>query len=259
MRADGQAGPPHPAAAGPRLPLWYQVTEALRARILGRAPEDPLRLPTEARLADEYGVAVSTVRQALTALETDGLVTRRRRHGTYITDGAPTHPPLHVLGSVDTILAQQAGDEVRVLTRRLVPTPARLADRFPDEPELMEYQRLRLQGGIPLSLAENHLRPEHAEKIEAEHLHAAPMTKLLRDVAHIRLARIDNTLEACPADPRLAELLDIPLAGPVLRSTNLTHDTDGRIVDAAVIHYRADRFRYAVSLDLASEQGPPSP
>lgn len=239
-------------ANGPRLPLWYQVTEALRARILGRSPEDPLRLPTEAHLAEEYGVALSTIRQALTALETDGLITRRRRHGTYITDAAPTHPPLHVLGSVDTILAQQAGDEVRVLARHLVPTPARLAPHFPGLPELMEYQRLRLQDGVPLSHAENHLRPEHAEKIQAEHLRTAPMTKLLRDTAHLHLARIDNTLEASPADPRIAELLEIPLAGPVLRSTNLTYDTDGRIVDAAVIHYRADRFRYTVSLDLTS-------
>jgi GntR family transcriptional regulator len=240
---------PPPPPTSP-LPLWYQVTEALRARILGRGPQDPLRLPTEARLAEEYAVAVSTIRQALAALETDGLITRRRRHGTFITDNAPTHPPLHVLGTVDTILAQQAGDEVRVLTRRLVPTPAALAPHFPNVGNLMRYRRLRLQGGIPLSHAENHLRPEHAEKIGAEDLHASPMTKLLRDQAHIPLARIDNTVEACPAPPDIADLLQIPLAGPVLRSTNVTYDTRGHIVDAAVIHYRADRFRYTVSLDL---------
>jgi GntR family transcriptional regulator len=76
------------------------------------------------------------------------------------------------------------------------------------------------------------------------------MTKLLRDKAHVPLARIDNTVEACPAPPNIAELLDIPLAGPVLRSTNVTYDTHGDIVDTALIHYRADRFRYTVSLDL---------
>jgi GntR family transcriptional regulator len=232
------------------LPLWYQVTEALRARILGRTPQDPLRLPTEAQLADEYGVAVSTVRQALAALETDGLITRRRRHGTFIADNAPSHPPLHVLGSVDTILAQQAGDEVRVLARGPVPTPAALARHFPGVDTLIEYQRLRLQAGTPLSYAENHLRPEHAEKIDAEALRAAPMTKLLRDQAHIPLARIDNTVEACAAPPRIADLLHIPLAAPVLRSTNVTYDTQGHVVDAALIHYRADRFQYTVSLDL---------
>jgi GntR family transcriptional regulator len=233
------------------LPLWYQVTEALRARILSRTAQDPLRLPTEAQLADEYGVAVSTVRQALAALEADGLITRRRRHGTFITDNAPNHPPLHVLGSVDTILAQQAGDEVRVLTREPVPTPAALVPHFPNVSTLIEYHRLRLQAGTPLSYAENHLRPEHAEKINTEALRAAPMTKLLRDQAHIPLARIDNTVEACPAPPRIADLLHIPLATPVLRSINVTYDTQGHVVDAAQIHYRADRFRYTVSLDLS--------
>lgn len=235
------------------LPLWYQVTESLRARIHGRTPDDPLRLPTEAQLADEYGVAVSTVRQALAALEADGLITRRRRHGTFITDNAATHPPLHVLGTVDTILAQQAGDEVRVLSRALVPTPTALAHHFPAVDSLMEYQRLRLQSGTPLSYAENHLRPEHAAMIATDDLQAAPMTELLRDQALIPLARIDNTVEACPAPPRIADLLQIPLASPVLRSTNVTYDTQGQVVDAALIHYRADRFQYTVSLDLSGD------
>ncbi|HET9168306.1 MAG TPA: GntR family transcriptional regulator [Actinospica sp.] len=235
--------------ADARLPLWYQVTESLRARILGRAPEDPLRLPTEARLAAEYGVAVSTVRQALGALEADGLITRRRRHGTFIVPTA-AHAPLHVLGTVDTILAQQAGDDVRVLGRTPVPTPDAIAAHFPGVTTLIEFQRLRLHQGTPLSHAENHLRPEHAAKIATDDLCAAPMTKLLRDQAALDLARIDNIVEACAAPPAIAELLRIPAGSPVLRSTNLTHDTLGQVVDAAVIHYRADRFQYTVSLDL---------
>jgi GntR family transcriptional regulator len=234
----------------PQLPLWYQVTEALRARILTRGPEDPLRLPTEAALAEEYGVAVSTVRQALTTLEAEGLITRRRRHGTFIADHAPAHPPIHVLGTLDTILSQQAGDDVEVLRREPVATPAVLAADFPRVQQLVVYERLRRRDGEPLSHAENHLRPEHARHVTEADLRAASMTKLLRDKAKIPIARIDNVLEACAAPPRIAALLGIPLAGPVLRSTNLTYDADGGVVDAAVIHYRADRFRYAVSLDL---------
>ncbi|MDV6290143.1 hypothetical protein R2F25_28820 [Streptomyces sp. UP1A-1] len=34
-----------------KLPLWYQVSQSLRASILGRSPRDPLRLPTEEQLA----------------------------------------------------------------------------------------------------------------------------------------------------------------------------------------------------------------
>lgn len=62
-----------------KLPLWYQVSQSLRASILGRSPQDPLRLPTEERLAGHYGVSVLTMRQALKELEDEGLITCHRR------------------------------------------------------------------------------------------------------------------------------------------------------------------------------------
>ena len=67
-----------------KLPLWYQVSQSLRASILGRSPQDPLRLPTEEQLAGHYGVSVLTMRQALKELEDEGLITRHRRRGTFI-------------------------------------------------------------------------------------------------------------------------------------------------------------------------------
>lgn len=57
-----------------KLPLWYQVSQSLRASILGRSPQDPLRLPTEEQLAGHYGVSVLTMRQALKELEDEGLI-----------------------------------------------------------------------------------------------------------------------------------------------------------------------------------------
>lgn len=57
-----------------KLPLWYQVSQSLRASILGRRPHDPLRLPTEEQLAVHYGVSVLTMRQALKELEAEGLI-----------------------------------------------------------------------------------------------------------------------------------------------------------------------------------------
>jgi GntR family transcriptional regulator len=44
------------------------------------------RLPPEAALASQLGVSRTTVRAALQGLEADGLVTRRRRHGTVVNE-----------------------------------------------------------------------------------------------------------------------------------------------------------------------------
>ncbi len=49
------------------------------------------RLDTEHNLARHYGVAVLTVRRALQGLVDEGLIYRKQRHGTFITEQAAKH------------------------------------------------------------------------------------------------------------------------------------------------------------------------
>ena len=78
-----------------------QVYLVLRDRIAGGHYADKAALPVEQDLASEHGVSRATVRRALDALETEGLITRRQGaglpHGSLVQrsvrvralDGAP--------------------------------------------------------------------------------------------------------------------------------------------------------------------------
>jgi DNA-binding GntR family transcriptional regulator len=68
----------------PELPS-QRVEAALRARINKGEWQSQERLPSVARLADEYGVARSTVVSALRRIEADGLVTIVSNWGTFRT------------------------------------------------------------------------------------------------------------------------------------------------------------------------------
>ncbi|MFJ3233241.1 GntR family transcriptional regulator [Streptomyces sp. NPDC086787] len=234
-----------------KLPLWYQVSQSLRASILGRSPQDPLRLPTEERLAAHYGVSVLTMRQALKELEDEGLISRHRRRGTFIEPGARRATPVRLLGSVDAIVAQQSGMTTELLEHGTVPVGAELAEYFPDLEEVAMYHRLRgeEQTGEPTNHARNHVRPELAARIDPEDLVRRPMTKVLRDLAGADISRITDTVEARLADPDTARLLQVPLLSPILHYTGVTYDGEGRVLDVAVIHYRGDRFSFTVTLD----------
>ncbi|MEU6622489.1 GntR family transcriptional regulator [Streptomyces litmocidini] len=234
-----------------KLPLWYQVSQSLRASILGRTPDASLRLPTEEQLAAHYGVSVLTMRQALKELEEEGLISRHRRRGTFIEPGARRSTPRRLLGSIDAIVAQQSGERTTVLGHDTRPVPGELAEYFPDVPEIVAYRRLRSDGesGEPTNWAENAVRPEFADAIDPADLERWPMTKVLRDVVGVRISRITDTVEARLADPETAALLQVPLLSPILHYTGVTYDEDGRVVDVARIRYRGDRFSFTVTVE----------
>ncbi|MCK1799085.1 GntR family transcriptional regulator [Streptomyces sp. XM4193] len=246
---------PDSLALNRKLPLWYQVSQSLRASILGRPPAAPLRLPTEESLAEHYGVSVLTMRQALKELETEGLISRHRRRGTFIEPDARRERTVRLLGSVDTIVAQQSGEDTTLLDHRSAPVPPELTAHFPGLTEVTVYRRLRRDriGGEPTNWAENLIPPAVAAAVDPAALARMPMTKLLRDEVGIRISRITDTVEARLADPRTAELLEVPLLSPILHYTGVTYDETGSVVDVARIHYRGDRFSFSMTVENIAE------
>ena len=77
---------PSTAFVSKRIPLYYQLENLLREKILSGAFAPGDRIPTESDLIRRYGVSRITVRQALTALAGEGLIERRQGRGTFVTD-----------------------------------------------------------------------------------------------------------------------------------------------------------------------------
>jgi DNA-binding GntR family transcriptional regulator len=65
-------------------PLWSQLAGILRGRIADGTYEAGRRMPSETHLVQEYGLARGTVRQAMKALEDEGLVVRVQGRGTFV-------------------------------------------------------------------------------------------------------------------------------------------------------------------------------
>ncbi|MFG3139488.1 GntR family transcriptional regulator [Streptomyces sp. NPDC048211] len=247
----GAAFAPDSLVLNRKLPLWYQVSQSLRASILGRTADATLRLPTEEQLAAHYGVSVLTMRQALKELETEGLISRHRRRGTFIEPRARRVSPVRLLGSIDAIVAQQSGERTTLLDHGPSPVPGDVAEYFPGCPEIVGYRRLRCdeETGEPTNWAQNWLHPQVAAGLDPSDLDRWPMTKVLRDRVGVPIARITDTVEATLADPVTAGLLQVPLLSPILHYTGVTYDESGRVVDVALIRYRGDRFSFSVTVE----------
>jgi ABC-type glycerol-3-phosphate transport system substrate-binding protein/DNA-binding transcriptional regulator YhcF (GntR family) len=69
---------------GQPIPVYYQLKTLLTEEILSGAYGTDGRLPTEQELCERFGLSRTPVTHALTDLAAEGVVLRRRRHGTFV-------------------------------------------------------------------------------------------------------------------------------------------------------------------------------
>ena len=95
-------GPTSRDMEGHGKPKYERLRQFFVEEILAGRLKPGDMLPTEQRLADSYAIARSTVRQALAALERDGLIQRIQGKGTFIHEGAAvrSRPDLDVFALV---------------------------------------------------------------------------------------------------------------------------------------------------------------
>ncbi len=92
--------------------LYEEVAELLRQRIF-RRELDPGSWIDELKLAEEYGISRTPLREALKVLAAEGLVTMKVRRGAYVTEVSDQD-----LAEVYHLLALLEGDAAAVVAER---------------------------------------------------------------------------------------------------------------------------------------------
>jgi GntR family transcriptional regulator len=169
-----------------------------------------------------YGVGRITVRQALAALTKEGLIERKRRRGTFVTERKTRRRPfeerIDLAGSLDEIIESEAGATFKVIEMNRIdadPHEAELFGLAAGEP-LYRVKRLGLRGGAPYNLTLNYLPVEIGETLTQEDLRAGSLLQLLEARFGLKLKSATQRITAALADPYLARLLDARVGSPML-------------------------------------------
>ena len=132
-------------------PLHRQLRDLMLARIESGEWSPGTYLPSETRLAEDYGVAVGTLRKALLDLAAEGVVVRRQGKGTVVT----SHDSDAVLFRFFNLRRADGSTlrpESRVLSRqRRSASEAEVASLgLPAAAEVVCITRVRDRDGIPI-------------------------------------------------------------------------------------------------------------
>jgi GntR family transcriptional regulator len=248
MSAEPSPSPSLADARRSRADRARQVADVLRRQVLQGAFADG-SLPSEENLAAEFATSRNAVRDALSVLAAEGLVTRVQGTGTLVTGRKYPHGLHHLLGLAETL--REHGDVVNeVRAAGMVTPPPAIAARLqtPDggRPATVVYiERLRRLNGLPLSLDLTYLAPDVGGPLLEEDLAHNDIFALIEARTAgpgSRLGDASITVEAVSADPHTAAVLETPAGAALLVVERLTRLADGRPVDLEYIRLRGDRL-----------------
>jgi GntR family transcriptional regulator len=233
-----------PDHSRPVMHKHVQVREYVRALIQDAEAGSPA--PSERELVQHFGVARMTVRQALDALVSEGLLERVPGRGTFVAR-VRADDQVRLSSYTEEMTRRGMKPDSRTLLARMEsagPGVARALE-IGEGDKVVHWQRLRLADRVPMSVEDAYL----ADSIVPRFLEQALPTSLYTELRRRDLLPTwgEDSVESALARPEEAELLGIAAGDPVLRIARRAFA--GNIaVEVSRSTYRADRFTLWVPL-----------
>lgn len=222
---------------------WLQIADDLRRRVTEGEFAAGRVLPSESELSGAYDASRVTVRRALEALRTEGLVDARQGFGWFVA----TDPLRQELGRLGTLEAQLAASglqpERRVLDFAFVPAPRAVAEVL-GAGTVLQVRRLNLADGEPFARVTVWCPERLGSAFSRDEVERSPFYELL----DVELGGATQTIGAAAAEPADAEVLGVPAGSPVLVCRRVTHDTAGAAVLLSEHVFPAHRTEFVVEL-----------
>lgn len=237
-----------------RTAIWKSISIALIDDIAQGRYATGAKLPSEAHLADRFGVNRHTVRRALGDMADQGLVYARRGAGVFVA-AQPTDYPMgkrvrfhqnlqragQVPGKKILQLVERAADQQEIAVLKLT-----VGDT------VVVYEGLAYADGHPITLSQAIFPAARLAGIKDALNAYDSVTDALHACGVTDYTRVETRINAKLANATQALHLRLSEGAPLLRTTSISKDTKGRLVEYGRTWFAGDRVTLTVADDDAA-------
>lgn len=235
------------------------VVEQIRSMIQDGGLPAGSQLPSEPGLARALNVSRNTLRAALSYLENEGSIVRRRGIGTFVADRLHLSNKLNINWGVTQII-QATGStpgiaamnfDIQPATRRMV---AHLKVNAGDQILLVE--RVRTANLKPVSISIDYIPlawlkslyegSDYLERFRAYLEAHQSIYRFFKDELMLEKGYGTAWLRPMVTDVNMARKLEIPLHSPILYIEQLDYDAEGNPLLLTDEYFAADAFVFSV-------------
>jgi GntR family transcriptional regulator len=226
--------------------LTDQAKSLIKERILTNQFEGD-RIPSETDLAAELGVSRTTIRDALSRLEIEGVIYRKQGSGTFVN-----RPGLRIKSRLEEIWSYEAVLEAhgyspsnQILGLKIVPADPDVAADLarPAGESMLMVEKLFLEDQEPVILTRNFIPQETIVEPYIEDDLRRPVFEFLAQFCQRHLNYYLSDIVPVIATGRLAGRLHLPDPTALLSLEEIGYDDNNEPVIKAYSYFRDDLIR----------------
>ncbi len=227
------------------------LTEQAKAHIKQRIINDEFeagRIPSETELATELGVSRTTIRDALSRLELEGVIFRKQGAGTFVNE-----PGLQIKTRLEEIWAYEAmlqahgyNTAVELPSVTEQPASAELAADLglePNEP-VLKIEKLIFANTLPVILVDNYLPLKLIQQSYTQQDCLNPVYEFLAEFCQQHLTYYLSEIVPLNATDRMEQMLNIPVTQAMICFEEIGYNQDNVPILKAYSHFHDDVLRF---------------
>jgi len=228
------------------IPAYQRIQASILKQIENGQLKPGDAVDSERELAKIHKVSLMTARHALTVLEREGMVQRRRGAGTFV---AP--PKIHfnkLMSFTEQMTGRSLSVQSKILSFSVIENEQEVAARLALAPgaSLVKLERLRLGADEPFAVETCYLSAQEFPELTRNSFVRGSLFSILEHDHGIQISYADEEVDATVADPTTSHLLQVPRGHPLLRIRQLIYSTKGRSEIYVLGLYRSDRHNLLI-------------
>ncbi len=231
-----------------KVPLHRQAEEQLRKLIQHVDYSNGELFPKEADLAQRWGIARNTLRQAINKLVQENLLERKKRTGTRVSKQKITTNLTNWISFTHEMEDMGLSFKNLLIKAQKMKASQEVSNYLQVEPgiPIVCLKRIRSTDQTPMVYFESHFHPRTglSEKENFE----TPLYELLDHDHNIVPVYSREEIKAIAASAKIADLLQLKKGDPVLERKRLVLDAGRKPIEFNICYYRSDWFTYSIEI-----------
>lgn len=233
--------------------VWRQIADTLAGEIRNRCFAATGRLPSETELAARFTVNRHTLRQAVNALQVEGLVRVEQGRGMFVQHELLNYPLSRRTRFTENLQRQGLLPGKQLQTARSQPATEPVARQLKlrKAEDVLMVETLSEANGQPVSLMTAYYPARRFEGLLDMLSDGASTTEILRQLGVQDYVRAESRITTQMPSEETARLLRQPVTRPLLCVESVDVDLEGRPIKYGETVFCGDRVQLCVCMEEA--------